>query len=382
MRKRFVSTLIILFICTCALFSQNFQPTPNDTLTSVIVHPDKSITFKIYAPDAKNVSLGGTDIPNLFQTGKMTKGDDGVWEITVPPVEPGAYRYNFNVDGVAVIDPRRPDISQSNMNVWVLVYVPGADFMEIKNVPHGEISEVTYYSKTLKRFRRMHVYTPPGYQNNDNHYPVFYLLHGAFDCDDSWHSVGRAGFIMDNLIAENKVVPMIIVMPAGHTGPFRFGMPLKKGDEFIDDFNNDIKLYIEKNYRTLNDRENRAIAGLSMGGAQTLNISIPHLNEYGYIGVFSSGIFGIRGGNSFGSDMGQNWEEENKATLDDDKLKEGLKLVWFATGKADFLLQTSRATVEMLKKHKFNVTFKESEGGHTWNNWRDYLYEFAQLLFK
>ena len=171
-------------------------------------------------------------------------------------------------------------------------------------------------------------------------------------------------------------------MPAGHTGPFRFGMPLKKGDEFIDDFNNDIKPYIEKNYRTLNDRENRAIAGLSMGGAQTLNISIPHLNEYGYIGVFSSGIFGIRGGNSFGSDMGQNWEEENKATLDDDKLKEGLKLVWFATGKADFLLQTSRATVEMLKKHKFNVTFKESEGGHTWNNWRDYLYEFAQLLFK
>lgn len=382
MRKIFVFTLLTLFIFTCALFPQNFQPTPNDTLTSVIVHPDKSITFKIYAPEAKNVSLGGTDIPNLFQKGKMTKNDNGIWEITIDPLAPGAYRYNFNVDGVSVIDPRRPDISQSNMNVWSLVYVPGVDFMETKNVPHGAISEITYYSNALKRFRRMHVYTPPGYQNNDKDYPVFYLLHGAFDCDDSWSSVGRAGFIIDNLIAENKAVPMIIVMPAGHTGPFRFGMPLRKSDEFIDDFNNDIKPYIEKHYRTLNERENCAIAGLSMGGAQTLNISIPHLNEYSYIGVFSSGIFGISGGNSFGSNMGQNWEKENKATLDNDNLKEGLKQVWFATGKADFLIQTSRATVDMLRKHKFDVTFKESEGGHTWNNWRDYLYEFAPLLFK
>ena len=152
----------------------------------------------------------------------MTKADNGVWEITIGPIDPGAYRYNFDVDGVSVMDPRNPSVSESNGNAWSMVYVPGADFMETKDVPHGAVASVTYYSKSLGKFRRMHVYTPPGYETGSQKYPVFYLLHGAGDSDDSWTSVGRAGFIMDNLIAAKKAKPMVIVMPAGHTGPLRW----------------------------------------------------------------------------------------------------------------------------------------------------------------
>ncbi len=386
MKNRLVLTVAVVLFISSFLFSQNFKLSPNDTLTSVVIHPDHSVTFEIYAPNAEKVWLGGSDIPDLFHKGKMTKLDDGVWRVTIDSIEPGAYRYNFNVDGVSVLDPRNPNVSESNMNAWSLVYIPGKAYMDTQNVPHGAVSSVTYYSNSLKKFRRMHVYTPPGYDKNNKSYPVLYLLNGAFDCDDSWPTVGRAGFIIDNLIAEKKVVPMIVVMPDGHTGPFRFGMPFNatvdNQDGFVVDFNNDIKPYIDDHYRIINKREDCAIAGLSMGGSQTLNIAIPHLNEFAYIGVFSSGVLGIISGSSFGKNVRSTWEKKNKKYLENDELKKGLKEVWFATGKDDFLLKTSLATVDLLKKYNFNVSFKESAGAHTWNNWRDYLHEFAQLLFK
>jgi len=248
-------------------------------------------------------------------------------------------------------------------------------------VPHGAVAEVTYYSKSLKRFRRMHIYTPPGYESGQGKYPVFYLLHGAFDCDDSWTSVGRAGFIMDNLIAAKKAKPMIVVMPAGHTGPFTFGRPRPVVDEFIQDFRNDIRPYVEKNYRLYTDRQHCAIAGLSMGGGHTINIAIPNLEDYAYVGVFSSGIFSLNPRRPQ-QQSGPSWEEQNKDKLDDPKLKKGLKLLWFSTGKEDFLVGTTRATVELFKKHGFNVVYEESDGGHTWINWRNYLNEFTPQLFR
>jgi len=354
------------------------------------VSADRKITFRILAPKAQAVRLTSTDIPGNNQGAEMTKGDEGVWEVTLGPVEAGTYRYNFNVDGVSVIDPRNPSTSESNSNTWSLVYVPGADLMDTKDVPHGAVAEVTYYSKTLKRFRRMHIYTPPGYESGQGKYPVFYLLHGAFDCDDSWTSVGRAGFILDNLIAAGKAKPMVVVMPAGHTGPFTFG-PRSDGssrppvDEFVQDFLNDVMPYAEKNYRVYTDKEHRAIAGLSMGGSQTLNIAIPNPDKFAHVGVFSSGIFGITGegrGGAASAASGPTWEEQNKANLDNAELKKGLKLVWFATGKEDFLVGTSRATVDMLKKHGLEVAYKETDGGHTWINWRNYLGEFAPQLFQ
>lgn len=338
---------------------------------------DKKVTFRILATNASSVKLGGGDLPR--SNSDLTKGTNGVWELTVGPASPGAYRYNFNVDGLSVIDPRNPAVSESNENVWSLVYVPGSDFMDTKEVPHGAVSEVTYYSTVLKRARRMHVYTPPGYETSTEKYPTFYLLHGASDSDNSWSTVGRAGFIIDNLIDARKVKPMVVVMPHGHTGAFTFGG--RSSSDFEQEFKTDIMPLIEKRYRVHPDRSNRALAGLSMGGAQTLNIGFAELEKFGYLGVFSSGVFGITGDRPNPNNE-PSWEERHKTILADSKVKEGLKVFWFATGKDDFLLRTSQATVEMFKKHKFDVTYKETAGGHTWIVWRDYLKEFAQLLFK
>jgi enterochelin esterase-like enzyme len=343
---------------------------------------DGKVTFRILAAKAESVKLNAGDIPGMGQGKELTKNGEGVWEITVD-TPPGYFRYTFNVDGVAVVDPRNPATSESMGNTWSLVSVPGTPWMETQQVPHGAVASVPYYSTALKRFRRLHVYTPPGYEAGKGKYPVFYLLHGAGDCDDSWTSVGRAGIIVDNLINEKKAKPMIIVMPAGHTGPFMFGGSRPTVDEFSQDFTNDVMPYVESHYRVRTDRNSRALAGLSMGGGQTLTIGIPHLDKFGYIGVFSSGIFGITGGGRPGqAPQGPSFEEKNKEILDNAKLKQGLKLFWFATGKDDFLVQTSRASVEMFKKHNFNVVYRETDGAHTWLNWRDYLHEFAPQLFQ
>lgn len=359
------------------------------------VLPDRRVTFRILAPKAQEVRLTASDIPALAASGRgggpsnqLTRNADGVWEITVGPIDPGAYRYNFNVDGVAVIDPRNPSVSESNNNVWSLVYIPGTEWMDTRPVPHGTVSEVTYYSTTLKRFRRMHVYTPPGYELGTGRYPVFYLLHGAGDCDDSWSSVGRAGFILDNLIAAKKARPMIVVMPAGHTttGPMRGGATFGGTDPFVSEFSADIMPHIEKNYRVLVGRNNRAIAGLSMGGNHTLNIAIPNLDKFAYIGVFSSGLIGRfptgRGGAAPAAPSGPTWEEQHKAALENAALKKGLRLFWFATGVDDFLINTTRSTVDLFKKFGFNPVLKETPGAHTWIVWRQYLNEFAPQLFQ
>jgi enterochelin esterase-like enzyme len=359
-----------------------WEPTPNDTLTSYRILPDNRIRFSIYAPEAQIVMLGGSDIPDTGNGVKMKRTSDGVWNCTVGPVVPGAYRYNFNIDGVFVLDPKNTATSESNMNVWSLIYIEESYSTDSILVPHGTVSEVTYYSTALNRFRRMHIYTPYGYEINDGRYPVFYLLHGALDCDDAWHTVGRAGFILDKLIACQKAVSMIVVMPAGHTGPFRWGQPLPATGEFAADFIHDIRPYIEDHYRVLTGRKDRAIAGLSMGGAQAINLAIDDLQSYGYIGVFSSGIFGITG-QAPGANAGElSWEEQHQAVLDDAGARMGLRLFWFATGKDDFLLETSRVTVEMLRRHGFDIVYRESSGGHTWINWRNYLYQFAPLLFR
>jgi enterochelin esterase-like enzyme len=352
------------------------------------VSSDRRITFRLLATNAQTVRLNAGDIPGQGPGATLQKGTNGVWEVTLGPIDPGAYRYNFNVDGVSVIDPRNAATSESNNNTWSLVHVPGSELFDTREVPHGSVASVPYYSSVLKRFRRMHVYTPPGYERGGGKFPVFYLLHGAGDSDDSWSSVGRASFILDNLIASKRAKPMIVVMPAGHTGPFTFGGRGAGGgrprtDEFVQEFSADILPQIEKSYRVHTSQSQRAIAGLSMGGSQTLNIAVPHLDQFGYIGVFSSGLFGDfgrRGTN--GPPPGPTFEEKNREVLDNPKLKKGVKLVWFSTGKDDFVIESTRGTVAMLKKHGFNPVFAESTGGHTWINWRNYLAEFAPQLFR
>src|SRR4051812_18892820 len=403
------SFLILLMISCASLPSLAQRPSEPSRATNALRGPqgpqvvspevskDRHITFRILATNAQSVRLSAGDIPGLGQGTNLTKGTNGVWELTIGPIDSGAYRYNFNVDGVPVIDPRNASTSESNNNVWSLVYVPGADFMDTKDVPHGAVASVTYYSTALKRFRRMHIYTPPGYESGKGKFPVFYLLHGAGDSDDAWTSVGRAGFILDNLIADKKAKPMVVVMPAGHT--FRGQAAGRNAtQEFVSDFNSDVAPYVAKNYRVLTDRANTAIAGLSMGGSQTLQVAIPQLEKFAYIGVYSSGLLGAFPGMNGPGGRGaapaaapaapgaapaapaaapaapaaaapgpapqrapsaEEWAQTNAAKLDDANLKKGLRLFWFATGKDDGLITTTKATVELFEKHGFKPIFKE-----------------------
>ena len=336
------------------------------------VLPDRRVTVRLYAPQAQAVRV------SLEGGVSLTKGDNDVWAATLGPLDAGAYRYTFTVDGATVTDPRNIEMERMQVMTRSILYVPGAAFMDTKNVPHGAVAVVNYYSNVLMKFRRFHIYTPPGYEANQQKYPVLYLLHGANESDDSWSTVGRGSFILDNLIADGKAVPMIIVMPNGHLDqtPPNPGAPASLRGEFTtfpDEFVSDIMPYVESHYRTVPDRPHRAIAGLSMGGAQTLNIAFANLDRFSAVGVFSSGILG---GNV------ADWEKSRLEALDDPKLKKGLKTVWFSTGADDNLITVSKATVEMLNKHGFAATFQESTGAHTWINWRNYLYQFAPRLFR
>jgi enterochelin esterase-like enzyme len=343
-----------------------------DTLTSPVIGTDGRITFQLYAPRAGDVLLR-SEGPAPFANQALTKGDSGVWRLTAQ-VPADLYIYWYDVDGVAVADPHnnRPRVNMST--VRSLLEVPGtaSEFFAERPVPHGQVAAVYYQSKALGVPRRMHVYTPPGYATSNQRYPVLYLLHGAGDNDQSWLMAGRANFILDNLIAAGKATPMIVVMPAGHTPPGPSGSAVP--DAFARDLLGDVVPYVEQNFRTLPGRERRAIAGLSMGGQQTLNVGLTNLDRFSQLGVFSSGWFGQDGAVTFA--------RSNEALLSDPKLNDRIRLFWFATGKDDFVLPSTKAALAMLDQHNIRYRYKETEGGHTWPNWRAYLNEFVPLLFQ
>jgi enterochelin esterase-like enzyme len=343
-----------------------------DTLTSPVIGVDGRVTFQLYAPKATDVLLR-TEGPAPFANQPLVKGDSGVWRLAAQ-VPADLYIYWFDVDGVAVADPHnnRPRVNMST--VRSLLEVPGAasEFFAERPVPHGQVAAVHYQSAALGVPRRMHVYTPPGYATSNQRYPVLYLLHGAGDNDQSWLMAGRANFIFDNLIAAGKAKPMIVVMPAGHTPPGPGGAAVP--DAFARDLLGDVVPYVERNYRVLPGREQRAIAGLSMGGQQTLNVGLTNLDKFSHLGVFSSGWFGQDGAATFA--------KNNATLLADPKLNDRIRLFWFATGKDDFVLPSTKAALALLDEHKIRHSYKETEGGHTWPNWRAYLNEFVPLLFR
>lgn len=343
-----------------------------DTLTSPAIGADGRVTFQLYAPKATEVLLR-SEGPAPFANQPLAKSDSGVWRLTAQ-VPPDLYIYWYDVDGVPVADPRnnRPRVNMTT--VRSLLEVPGAtsEFFAERAVPHGQVAAIHYQSKALGVPRRMHVYTPPGYATSNQRYPVLYLLHGAGDNDQSWLMAGRANFIFDNLIAAGKAKPMIVVMTAGHTPPAPGGAPA--GDAYARDLLGDVMPYVERNFRTLNTREQRAIAGLSMGGQQTLNVGLTNLDKFSQLGVFSSGWFGQDGAATFA--------KNNDKVLSDPKVNDRIRLFWFATGKDDFVLPSTKASLAMLDQHKIKYSYKETEGGHTWPNWRAYLNEFAPLLFR
>jgi len=391
-RHVLLATTLATLCAPAAAQERPTAPAAPPPVVSPDVSTDRRIALRVYAPKAEAVRLDASDIPGVpFGAGlPMTKGATGIWEATLGPVPAGAYRYAFVIDSVPTLDPRNPSTSEANLNAWSLLYVPGSDVFDTKPVPRGAVAEVTYYSDPLTMFRRMHVYTPPGYETSGRKYPVLYLLHGAGDSDHSWSTAGRAGFILDNLIAKKSAKDMIVVMPAGHTRtPAGAGVVSADANAaFAGDFLGSVVPYVEQHYRVAGGRENTAIAGLSMGGGQTLDIATAHAAKFGYVGVFSSGLFGVfaipgRGAPPPAWSKGSSeWEKRNAAALADDKTKKGLKLFWFSTGKDDFLVHTTRSTVNLFKEYGYAPVYKESEGGHTWINWRDYLSEFAPQLFR
>jgi enterochelin esterase-like enzyme len=360
-------------------------PNPANSVHSPEVQADGHVTFRIFAPGAGSVLInaegteanpGATqaDVAKAQKGAAMVKGGDGVWSATVGPFQPGVYGYNFLVDGVPATDPRNPFETESLNGVQSLYEIPGAPFMEYRmDVPHGAVATVWYPSSVSGTLRRMHIYTPPNYTGKEK-LPVLYLFHGAGGSDDEWSKKGRAGAILDNLIAEKKAVPMIVVMTAGHINrnfQMSMGPAALLNDPFDDDVVKSVIPYIDAHYATLTDREHRAIAGLSMGGFQAITIALEHPDLFDYLGVFSSGWFeNMRKG------IAQKELENYKA------YGKPFKLVWVNAGKQDVALTNSNASVELMRSYGIAPEVHLSEGFHFYNNWRDYLHEFAPRLFQ
>ncbi|HTN15605.1 MAG TPA: alpha/beta hydrolase-fold protein [Sphingomonadaceae bacterium] len=348
--------------------------------------PDGRVTFRLCAPAAHEARVTSSDIDQAIPMGMqpgtrrglaMTKDETGLWSTTTAvPVPPDTYRFNFEVDGARVPDPQGTMFSHERVgtNSTFETKGPEGDFQTYKaDVAHGAVSRIDYWSKALGQKRQAYVYTPPGYMKDGKTYPVLYLVHGAGDSADSWTSVGHANYIVDNLLAEGKAVPMIVVMPFGHT-PDRPGGNMLDNTDFGDDLIGDLIPYVDANFRTLADQHHRAMAGLSMGGAHTLRFGLTHPEIFDYIGIFSMGL-GVAGPEDV-----QRYESANDTALH--KAASDLDLVYYAIGKEDFLYASAAPTRAMFDKYGIRYTYHESGGGHTWINWRRYLADFAPRLFR
>jgi len=373
---------------------------PN-TLVSPETLPDGRVTFRIYAPKASEVTLDGDWVAQgLGAGGPLQKDEQGVWSITVGPLPADFYMYTLTVDGVLTIDPQNREIKQGTSPLKNILFVPGdeARFEETRPVPHGEVRTVWYDSPAVGGVRSMRVYTPPDYDLSDQTYPVLYLIHGGGDDDRAWSTIGRANFIMDNLLAEGKAKPMIVVMPNGTVARPGFSYRLvgadryspaaikarieaisKLHDTFVDDLLNTIMPLVENRYRVRASRDQRAIAGLSMGGAETLRVAPRRVDLFAYIGVFSMGL-------QVGEDAGVNTDfEERNADFfaDPDRTNQLVKLFWIGAGENDrTITDGARRLDATLTRRGIRHEFHETAGGHTWINWRKYLRDFAPLLFR
>jgi enterochelin esterase family protein len=388
-----VAAMGLILLLTGAARAQGLPqraPTPNDTLKSPEILSDKRVVFRIYAPKASEVTIGGDWISQGLGTGgKLEKDDTGVWSITVGPLPSDFYSYAFTVDGVRTLDPKNAFIKQGITSLDNMFFLPGesAAFQDNKAVPHGEVREAWYQSSTLGMQRRLHVYTPPGYDGGKGRYPVFYLLHGGGDEDSGWSSIGRAGFILDNLLAEKKALPMIVVMPNGslprpaNLPPATPGAPPDPAvtaalqERFTNELLKDIVPFVEKNYRVATGAANRAIAGLSMGGGQTLRVVTTNPEQFAYVGVWSAGVNPQTSGD---------FEKRAASFLDNsDKINKQIKLFSISCGEKDPLaFNGSKNLAEILKKRGIKHDMHISAGGHTWINWRQYLRDYAQVLFR
>lgn len=362
-----------------------FRPGP---ARSVMVGPDFKATFRISAPKADEVSVSGD-----FGSGKMTKDDKGVWTFTTEPLRADFYSYSFNIDGVKTLDSKNPLFKPGIAGLDSMFEVPGpdADFEAAGEIPHGELRMAWFPAGVLGGQRRLHIYTPPGYEGGAEKYPVLYLLHGSGDDDAGWPTIGRTGFILDNLIAAGKAKPMLVVMPNGSLSMpddlRRFeadGKTVNPGWRAASDANqakivrhivDDIVPFVEKTYRVKTGPTNRALAGLSMGGGQTTRVLTTTPDAFTYYGIWSAGL---------GKDGGKEWEAKNADLLSRaDRLNASIKILSIRVGEKDAgSVEGSKALSETLTRHGIKNELHVSGGAHTWINWRKYLNELAPRLFQ
>ena len=383
--KRFTLLAVLMLIGTTVFAQQALWG--NEQLVSPEIHEDHTVTFRLRAPKAVKVQVVG----DFSATGvaEMVENKEGIWEYTTPqPLAPELYCYNFMVDGLKINDPANVYVIRDIASVFNVFIVGGerADYYKVNNVPHGTVSKVWYESPSLGINRRMTVYTPAGYESSGKRYPVFYLLHGMGGDENAWSELGRAAQIMDNLIAQGKAEPMILVMTNGNAiqeaapGESSLGMvtptmQLAKTMEgsFETHFPEVVK-FVDKHYRTKANKKNRAIAGLSMGGYHSLHISKQYPDLFNYVGLFSAAIFPFK---EVSSPIYEDMEGKLKVQFDKQPA-----LYWIAIGKTDFLYKANEEYRKMLDEKGYKYEYFENEDGHIWKNWRIYLTEFAPKLFK
>jgi len=335
------------------------------------VHPDRTVTFRIYAPKATEAALFADWIP-VNTTRAMTHDGKGIWSITQGPLPPGIYIYTFTVDGITMPDPVNPRIKLRWRTSASTVEVPGDhEYWEPRDVPHGKV-EINYgKSAVLNETRAAWIYTPPGYSHDAAaRYPVLYLFHGSNDTAAGWVTVGGANFILDNLIAEKRAVPMIVVMPYGHTIPYEApNAERSKNNALMERYViEDLAPMVEQEYRIKPGRENHAIAGLSMGGGHALQIGLNHLDQFSAIGAFSSAT-----PPSF---------ESNLKKADATDFNEKVNLLWISCGRDDPAFGRWQRLDGVMNDLKIRHTFYPTDGAHTFTVWRKSLIEFAPLLFR
>ncbi|MBN2261919.1 MAG: esterase [Prolixibacteraceae bacterium] len=395
--KTFFPFLAMLIFATIQLNAQQalWGGTP---IISPEVNSNKTVTFRFQAPNADSVFITGDFLPTAkynSQWGEidipgramLVKDNNGTWSFTSAVLEPNLYSYSFIVDGLITTDPNNVYKVRDVASVFDVFIVDGgvADLYKVNQVPHGSVTRCWYNSPTLEKQRRITIYTPPGYENNNEKYPVLYLLHGMGGDEEAWIALGRTAQIIDNLIAQGKAQPMIVVMPNGNAaqeaapGESSLGMykptmqlPNTMDGTYENSFK-DIISFVENNYRVKAEKSCRAIAGLSMGGFHSLHISRFYPNTFDYVGLFSAAIMPDE---KVKSKVYENFDETLSAQMNN-----GVQLYWIGIGKTDFLYQANVDYRKKLDSMGFKYMYIETEGGHTWDNWRKYLSEFATQIF-
>jgi enterochelin esterase-like enzyme len=382
-RKSFFSllTLVLSFA-----FSNSQAQVPADTKPAPTninqnscpcIFQDNRVFFSVNAPEATKVQL---DLGKLYD---MQKDNKGVWTVTTNPQVPGFHYYSLVIDGFKFADPASESFyGTGRMASAIDVPEAGTDFYNIKDVPHGKISSHVYFSKTTGTWRNINIYTPPGYDENQNKtYPVLYIQHGGGEDERGWAVQGKTNIILDNLIAEGKAVPMIVAIPNGNVnkpGVNARGYNDEAMAVFKEEYFENIIPFVEKNYRVKTDAASRALSGLSMGGGQAFFTGLRNTDTFDYVGVFSTGLFGgIREQASF------DVESVIPGILTNpEKFNKGLKLFYISVGEQDNRIEATKKIIETFKSKGLNVDFASFPGDHEWQVWRKSLHDFSQKLFK